>query len=440
VPGSLVGGASSSRGVSDGLVAVRVLILTFGTLGDIRPFVALAKGLRAAGHEVGVCTAEGFRNLVVGAGVDYVHMGNEMLDLVQSEMPRMRGASDALRLVSRMSAAMKSALLDQWAAACEFRPSLLVYHPKMLGGLHIAERLRVPAVVSLPLPFLTPTRAFPIPFVAHWPFGGSANKLSYQFNRFTAVAYGGMINSFRRKTLGLSTMSRGSDYLRFPDGRPVPVLYGFSSHVVPVPGDYPAHAHVTGYWVLDEPETSHPPAELVDFLAAGEPPVYIGFGSMGFGRHARTRGQIVIDAAKKARVRAVVATGWGGLEVDSVPDGVHVVEAVPHSWLFPQTVAVVHHGGAGTTAAGLLAGRPTLVCPVLGDQGFWAQRVKDLDVGPAPLPVRRLSVDELADRLRMLGRKASYRSRAQAVSEDLLLEDGVANAVRVLEHMSSTNA
>ena len=153
--------------------------------------------------EAAVCTAEGFRNLVVGAGVDYVHMGNEMLDLVRSEMPRMAGASDALRLVSRMSAAMRSALLDQWEAACEFRPSLLVYHPKMLGGLHIAERLQVPAVVSLPLPFLTPTRAFPIPFIAHWPFGGSANKLSYQFNRFTAVAYGGMINSFRAQDFGI---------------------------------------------------------------------------------------------------------------------------------------------------------------------------------------------------------------------------------------------
>ena len=274
---------------SDGLVAVRVLILTFGTQGDVRPFVALAKGLRAAGHEAAVCTAEGFRSLVIGAGVDYVHMGNEMLDLVQSEMPRMGGVSDALRLVSRMSAAMRSALLDQWQAACEFRPSLLIYHPKMLGGLHIAERLQVPAVASLPLPFLTPTRAFPIPFIGHWPFGGLANKLSYQFNRFTAVAYGGMINSFRRETLGLSGMSRWSDYLRFPDGGPVPVLYGFSSHVVPVPADYPAHAHVTGYWFLDEPETWHPPTELVDFLAAGEAPVYIGFGSMGFGKHARTR-------------------------------------------------------------------------------------------------------------------------------------------------------
>jgi sterol 3beta-glucosyltransferase len=419
---------------------VRVLILTFGTLGDVRPFVALAKGLRAAGHDAAVCTAEGFRSLVVGAGVAYLHMGNEMLDLVQSEMPRMGGVSDALRLVSRMSAAMRSALLDQWQAACEFRPSLLVYHPKMLGGLHIAERLQMPAVASLPLPFLTPTRAFPIPFIAHWPFGGPANKLSYQFNRFTAVAYGGMINSFRRETLGLSAMSRWSDYLRFPDGRPVPVLYGFSSHVVPVPEDYPVHAHVTGYWFLDEPETWHPPTELVDFLAAGAAPVYIGFGSMGFGKHARTRGQIVVGAVEKAGVRAVVATGWGGLEVGSLPDGVHVVDAVPHAWLFPRTVAVVHHGGAGTTAAGLLAARPTLVCPVLGDQGFWAQRVRDLGVGPAPLPVRRLSVDELADRLRLLRRVASYRRRAWAVSEELWTEDGVASAAGILEKISSTHA
>ena len=119
-----------------------------------------------------MCTAEGYRNLVVGADVAYLRMGNEMLDLVQSEMPKLGGASDVLRLVGRMSAAMRSALLDQWEAACEFRPSLLVVHPQMLGGLHIAERLQVPAVVSLPLPFLTPTRAFPIsihrPLAVRW--------------------------------------------------------------------------------------------------------------------------------------------------------------------------------------------------------------------------------------------------------------------------------
>ena len=229
---------------------MRVLVLTFGTRGDVQPYVALADGLQAAGHQVGLGTVSGYRDLVAGAGVPYLHMSNDMLELVQTGMPAMAGPRDALRLVRRMTAAMRTSLEEQWEAARGFDPDLVVYHPKILGGLHIAERLRVPAVVSLPLPFFTPTRAFPIPFIGRWPLGGAANRWSYQFNRFTAVAYGGMINSFRRRTLGLPPRSRWNDYLHRADGRPVPALYGYSPAVVPVPADYPSHAHVTGYWFL----------------------------------------------------------------------------------------------------------------------------------------------------------------------------------------------
>ena len=416
---------------------MRVLILTFGTRGDVQPYVALAQGLVAGGHDVGICTAQGFRGLVASAGVEYLHMSNDMLELIQTEMSTMSGPADSLRLVQRMTAAMRSSLLDQWAAARAFQPDRLVYHPKALGGLHIAERLQVPAMVSLPLPFFTPTMAFPIPFIARWPFGGNANRLSYQFNRFTAVAYGGMINSFRRHTLGLSRMSRWSDYLHHPDGRPVPALYGYSREVVPVPQDYPAHAHVTGYWFLADHTPWRPPAPLLDFLTAGEPPIYIGFGSMGFGKQAAARGRIIAEAVESAGVRAVVATGWGGLELDRSSTAVHVVDDVPHDWLFPQTAAVVHHGGSGTTAAGLRAGRPTLICPVLGDQGFWAERVRDLGVGPSPLPAPRLNREELTSRLLKLVQEESYQEEARTLGRKLRSEDGVSNAVYVLEHLES---
>ena len=218
---------------------MRILILTFGTRGDVQPYVALAHTAMAAGHEAAVCTAEGFRPLVEEAGVPYLHMSNDMLDLMQREMPAMSGAADGLRLIRRMTAAMRASLHDQWRAAQTLELDLLVYHPKSLGGLHIAERLHIPAAVSLPLPFFSPTRAFPIPFIARWPLRGTANRLSYQFNRFTAIAYGGMINTFRRNTLGLAPLSRWSDYLTFSDGQPVPALYGFSSTVVPVPADDP---------------------------------------------------------------------------------------------------------------------------------------------------------------------------------------------------------
>jgi sterol 3beta-glucosyltransferase len=418
------------------LVAVRVLLLTFGTRGDVQPYVALAAGLNLAGHDVALCTAEGYRELVESAGVAYLHMDNEMLALVQTGMSQMKRPSDALRIARRMTGAMRSSLVDQWESSRDFEPSIIVYHPKMLGGLHIAERLGVPAVASLPLPFFTPTMEFPIPFIARWPLRGTANRLSYQFNRFTAVAYGSMINNFRTKTLGLSPMSRWTDYLTTADGRPVPVLYGFSRHVVPVPPDYPEYAHVTGYWFLDQDGDWEPPADVAAFLAAGEPPVYIGFGSMGFGRRAAVRGRIVLDAVERVGVRAVIARGWGGLEVSSSSSRVHVTDSVPHDWLLPRTAGAVHHGGAGTTAAGLRAGRPTLVCPVLGDQGFWAGRVHTLGCGPRPLPMRRLSADGLADRLHSLINNPTYRNRAQGVGDALAAEDGVGTAVRVLERIA----
>ncbi len=387
---------------------MRVLLLTFGTQGDVQPYVALAAGLRLAGHDAALCTAEGYRELVESAKVPYLHMSNEMLALVQTSMSQMKRPSDAFRIAKRMTGAMRSSLLDQWEASRDFEPSIIVYHPKILGGLHVAERLGVPAVASLPLPFFTPTAEFPVPFITRWPLGGTANRLSYEFNRFTAIAYGGMINKFRTQSLGLSPMSRWTDYLTGADGRPVPVLYGFSRHVVPIPRDYPEHAHVTGSWFLDQAGGWEPPADLAAFLAAGEPPIYIGFGSMGLGRQATARGRIVLDAVNRVGVRAIVARGWGGIELTS-SRRVHVTDSVPHDWLFPRTAGVVHHGGAGTTAAGLRAGQPTLVCPVLGDQGFWARRVHELGCGPRPLPMRRLSVDSLANRLHCLINDSTYR-------------------------------
>ena len=381
---------------------MRVLIYTFGTEGDIQPYVALARGLARAGHEAVVCTAEGFRPLVEAHGVDFVHMGDEMLELVQGAMPAMRGPGDVGPLLKSMTAAMRSSLEDQWAAAQRVEPTVIVYHPKALGGFHIAERLGVVGVASLPLPFFTPTREFPVPFIGHWPLGGRANQLSYQFNRVTALAYGGMINTFRRRTLGLGPLHRWDDYLHHCDGSPVPILYCFSRHVRPIPADYPSHAHVTGYWFLDGHDSWEPPEELTEFLDRGDPPVYVGFGSMGFAKDADERREAVVTALARAGVRGVLATGWGGLPAAAADPNVITIDNAPHRWLFPRVAAVVHHGGAGTTAAGLRAGRPTLICPFLGDQPFWGHQIEQLGAGPKPLPQRQLNADRLTQRIRAL--------------------------------------
>ncbi|WP_160147682.1 glycosyltransferase [Arthrobacter sp. TS-15] len=419
---------------------MHVMIMSFGTRGDIQPYAALAGALARTGHDVTLAVPEGFAELVPQAGpgtITHKPAGSTMLRLVQEVMPELSGPRDALRTLGVMSSAMRELNAECWAAAQAVHPDVVVHHPKCLAGPHIAEALGVPGVLSLPLPFFTPTRAHAMPFFGGASFGALGNRASYGFRRMSGAIYGGMINAFRREA-GLGRIRRLADPLRNPDGSPVHVLYPYSRHVVPVPEDYPPSAHVTGYWFLDhnEDDDYDPPAQLVDFLAAGEPPVYIGFGSMGFGKGANERRNTVLAALRVHGLRGIVATGWGGIAPgEAGTDDVLVMEGAPHEWLFPRVAAVVHHGGAGSTAAGIRAGRPTLVVPFLGDQPFWGARVHALGIGPAPLPARQLR-DGLTDRLGDLVHTGSYASRAEQVGAAVRAENGLAAGVQVLEEIT----
>ncbi|MDO8963746.1 MAG: glycosyltransferase, partial [Coriobacteriia bacterium] len=210
-----------------------------------------------------------------------------------------------------------------------------------------------------------------------------------------------------------------------------PTLYGYSPSVVPVPADWSRDCHVTGYWFLDAPEGWDPPVDLAEFLAAGPAPVYVGFGSMGSKDSERTA-DMVLGALARSGQRGVLSSGWGGLAASDLPADVFMVGSVPHAWLFPQMAAVVHHGGAGTTAAGLRAGVPSVVTPVMGDQGFWGQTVHRLGVGPKPIARRRLTADKLGDAIRVAASDTGMRERAAALGERIRAEDGVGAAVEVL--------
>jgi sterol 3beta-glucosyltransferase len=188
---------------------------------------------------------------------------------------------------------------------------------------------------------------------------------------------------------------------------------------------------VTGYWFLDHPPDWQPPADLVDFLESGPPPIYVGFGSMP-SRDPEKICRIVLHALRQSGQRGVIATGWEGLSQSDLPDEVFVIEAVPHDWLFPRMAAVVHHGGAGTTGAGLRAGVPNIVVPISNDQPFWARQVKALGAGPAPIPRKRLTADRLAHAISVAVTDESIRKRAAELGETIRAEDGVVNAVRII--------
>ena len=411
---------------------MNILINTFGTRGDIQPFIALGLGLQAAGHSVGLCTSEGYRSFVESYGLPYIHMDNAMLELAQAAVGDVPNKREAMGMIKRMSRAMRVMVQDEWQAAQDVQPDVILYHPKCIGSIHVAEKLGIPAILSIPLPFYTPTRAFPVPFMANNPLGERFNRATYVMHRFQSAMFGGIINEFHRQTLGLPGQSRFADALQRANGEPVPVLYPFSPHVVPVPADYPPHVHVTGYWFLDREDDWQPDPALATFLEAGPPPVYVGFGSMPFQKGAATRTQAVLDALEATGQRALLARGWGGLSAADLPPGVMMLDTVPHDWLFPQVSAVVHHGGAGTTAAGLRAGKPTIICPFLGDQPFWGKVVQGLGVGPAPIPIRKLTAATLADALTAT-QASAMQAKAANLGEQIRGEDGIGRAVQLIE-------
>ena len=411
---------------------MRVLLSTFGTEGDVRPFVALARCLQDRGHEVAVSTADGFAGLVGDGGVPLVGFGNEWYDAMRMAMENAAGIPGILRQYPALLASLQAALDQQWSVARDVAPDVVVFHPKTLAAPHIAERLDVPALLAIPLPVFHPTASYPSAMVPGLP--RPLWGVGYRLARGATAPYGGMLNRFRSR-LGLPAVRRPGIDLVNPDGSPRHVLYAYSPSVVPVPPEYPATAHVTGYWFLEQPAVE-PAPEVRAFVDAGRPDLYIGFGSMGMGGLRDRLSHAVAGALRRTGARAVVSIGWGGLDASRLPPNALGVQHVPHDWLFPRVRAVVHHGGSGTVAAGLSAGRPTLVCPLLGDQPFWGARLHDIGAGPEPLRMKKLTADRLAGRITTLLSHPDFASRAEEVGASIREEHGTAVAADIIEQIA----
>ena len=420
---------------------MNILILTFGSRGDVQPYVALGKGLKARGHTVTICTCSRFSSLVTDHRLNYAHAGDGLLEMMDSVVGRdaMEDANSVLgslntmrRLWKQVKLIMRQILQDSWDAAQGVEPDIIIYHPKGIGAVAIAEKLGIQVILAMPFPMLVPTAEAPSIGWPKWRLGAWYNKATYKLVHKISLWTVSKLTKEWRVSHGLSPQICGINILHTPAGDPIPVLHGYSPEVSPRPRDWPNSAYITGYWFLDRLDAWIPSKALQDFLNAGDAPVYVGFGSMS-GRDPRRLTAIVIEALHKANVRGILSTGWGGLETDALPDSIFKIDSAPHDWLFPQVSAVVHHGGAGTTAAGLRAGRPTVICPFIGDQGFWGNRVRTLGVGPAPLPQKKLTVENLARALRIVVSDEAMRNRAESLGEQIRGEDGLSNAIAIIE-------
>ncbi len=379
-------------------------------------------------------------------GLEFAPLSDDLVALVETPQGRRaidaaggatRGVRDLVGLVKQSLRIQRELFRDGWAAAEHTSPDLLVYHPKMAIAQHYAERLSVPAVMAPLFPMFRTTGAYPMPGFPALALGGpltrAYNRATHRLLRTVVSQSSRMLFAKWRQAHGLPRQPLRASVVHDHAGAPVPILNGWSRHVVPEPEDVSADRSFTGgYWFPSRDDAWEPPDSLVDFLGQGPPPVYVGFGSMAPRDPKRTT-RMVLDAVERAGCRAVLARGWGGLETHDLPPFVHGLGQVPHEWLFARVAAVVHHGGAGTTAAGLRAGAPTLICPFFGDQPFWGRRVQRLGVGPAPLAQRTLSATTLAAAIGELTSLVDYRQRAEALGAKLREEDGASAAVCFLE-------
>ncbi len=425
---------------------MNIAILALGSRGDVQPFVALALGLKAAGHCVTIAAAVDYAELVTAYGVAFAGVAGYVRELMDFALVNelLDGAGNPLhfarKFLGELTPLLRQIVADCWQIA-QHADLLIGSTLGLFVGLHLVEKRQIDrrpcALVAVhfhPL-FATPNAAHVnFPSAPAWLPG---RGLYHQFTH--EAGWHGMwqllrrpLNRTRQTVLDLPPLSARQLYRRA--GQPVPTLFAYSTTVAPVPvNELPSSAVVTGYWFLPPASSWQPPPALYDFLAAGAPPLLITFGSILGGRDPNGMTTLLVEALQRSGQRGLIYRGWGDLGNILLPATIMAIDAVPHAWLLPQMAAIVHHGGAGTTAAALRAGTPSVVVPVFGDQLFWAQRLHALGVAPPALPRRQLTSQKLAAAIQQTLTDPTMLTRRQELATRLQAEDGIARAVAWLE-------
>jgi sterol 3beta-glucosyltransferase len=413
---------------------MKITVFAAGSRGDIQPSVVLSRELQQAGYVVCLAAPEDFADFIGEHDVKHFPLRGDVQQIMAGDTGRefmeTGGANPikSIRAIRKMIGPVVMGMAEDAYAACRDADAIICLGVFSAFGRAFAEALNKPIINLEPTPLL-PTKAFAAP---SWPIqkdlGGLHNALSGRaMLQVIWLWHRPFVNEFRQQ-LGLPAYTSARFYRAL---RETPMLSAYSPSLIPHPADWPQSVHVTGYFFLDTQSDWRPSPELEAFLQAGEPPVYIGFGSMA-GRNPEQLAEVALQALAKSGRRGVLLTGWGGLRTERAPDNVFVIDSAPHAWLFPRMAAVVHHGGAGTTAEGLRAGVPTVIVPFVFDQPFWGARIKGLGLGPDPIPQKKLTADRLAKAIHTAVTDPAVKQRARAYGAAIRAENGPASAVKII--------
>ncbi len=413
---------------------MKITILTSGSRGDTQPYIALGLALKQAGHSVQVAAFENYESFVRSFGLDYFKVRGDVAAVASGESGKNAAKVDnPLKLLLSFNK-LKDHLFDvqvDFYNACK-NADVVVYHPGAAVGYFAAQQFNIPSVLATPFP-MSPTRDYPSLIFYDMPrLGKGYNLITHKIlEEIFWFASTSPLKTFLKKELGQLPRGFSNPFSKQITKRN-PTIMSSSEHVFHTPSDRRPNVHTTGYWFLDDVGDWAPPAELNEFLQNGSKPVYIGFGSMGsFGSGEQTTA-LVIEALKISGQRGVLASGWDGLSKSTkLPENIFMLESAPHSWLFPRMAAVVHHGGAGTTAEGLRAGVPSIIIPHANDQYAWGRRVHELGVGPKAIRRKHLTAENLAETIRV-ALTDDIKYKADDLGKKIRAERGAENAAKVI--------
>ncbi|CAG7935206.1 unnamed protein product [Penicillium olsonii] len=418
---------------------LNIVIQVVGSRGDVQPFIALGNELQKHGHRVRLATHNTFEAFVLKSGLEFYPIGGDPSELMAymvknpGLIPQMKSLRDGeiqrkrAMVAEMLTGCWESCISDDPVSGAPFVADAIIANPPSFAHIHCAQALSIPVHMMFTMPWSS-TRSFPHP-LANLKYSNTepktANFVSYGIVEWmTWQGLGDVINDWRA-TLDLEPVP-ATEGPSLCNTLKVPFTYCWSPSFMPKPIEWPAHIDVCGFFFRSLPDYT-PAPDLHAFLQNGSPPVYIGFGSIVI-EDSASMTALILQAVKTLGIRAIISRGWSHLGEESSNDQVFYLDDCPHEWLFQHVSAVVHHGGAGTTACGLRFGKATTVVPFFGDQLFWGNLIASRGLGPKPIPHKSLNPQNLADAIRFC-LTPSAQAAARDVANQMRDEAGVSTAV-----------
>ncbi|MGI9461643.1 MAG: glycosyltransferase [Alphaproteobacteria bacterium] len=446
----------------------KILIITNGTRGDIDPFIALSRGLIKHGYRPTICAPISFKKFITEHGIGYAYMNDGLPQIVKSELGRNIMESSAsvgryvrsgLKSKSVLRPSYRQQLDETLRAASQIKPDLVIFNHVAIYAHHVVRELNLPAMVAISSPILIPTGDIAHPLFPQWKIKSTHRKgLYYKIQRwYNYLTYRIFLLIvewvsifFVREWQDANQLKRHSNKIEFYHSaawlnQPLPILHHYSPALSPRVSDWQNNIIITGYWFYKGDKISakknwQPPTSLMNFIARGKPPLYIGFGSMTASHETMQRLVKTIEQMlEETSYRLVIGMGWSKhdwqklLANQNIADKIYCIDEVPHDWLFPRMAGVIHHGGAGTTAAAFRAMKPSIICPFFADQHFWARCIAHTNSGVGPLPLKKITKSNLKTAIEKITTDRVVINHAKKIGEKINKEDGVDFTINIIK-------